>query len=172
MNISIRRCTLNDLIPLLNISYQTYDETFRPFNTEENMENYLSSAFTEDKIKGELLDPASEFYFMFSDDQLMGYMKLNEAGAQSEFNTPNSIELERIYILKSFQGHGLGQELLNLTIKIAKERGKSYIWLGVWENNIKALNFYTKNGFYQIGEHVFVMGDDPQIDFLLRKDLL
>ena len=86
-------------------------------------------------------------------------------------NDIDSLELERIYILKEFQGAGLGKDLLDYTISIAIEHGKKYIWLGVWEHNERAKRFYQKNGFYRIGEHSFVVGDDAQTDFVMRKDL-
>lgn len=81
------------------------------------------------------------------------------------------MEIERIYVAKEFQGKGLGRRLMTYAISAAMQRKKAYVWLGVWEKNEKALAFYRKNGFYQIGTHTFVMGDDPQTDYIMRKDL-
>lgn len=72
---------------------------------------------------------------------------------------------------KEFHGKGLGSILLNNAIDIASTRKKLYIWLGVWEKNNKALLFYKRNGFYFINKHSFFMGEDEQIDFIMRKDL-
>ena len=60
---------------------------------------------------------------------------------------------------------------MEYSIKTAADNGKNYVWLGVWEKNEKALKFYKKNGFYRIGEHSFVIGNDVQTDYIMRKDL-
>lgn len=171
MGIEIKRCTVGDLHLLQKISYQTYDETFSSYNTPENMQAYLNQAFDFEKLRGELLNPESSFYMLLIDDEAAGYMKLNEQGAQSEINDPESLELERIYVASTYHGRGLGALLMDKAIEIAVQGHKKYIWLGVWERNDKALKFYEKKGFYRISEHVFLMGDDPQTDYILRKDL-
>ena len=81
------------------------------------------------------------------------------------------MEIERIYVSGEFQGQGLGRYLMEQAIAMAVAQKKRYVWLGVWEHNEKALQFYKANGFYKISTHHFVMGDDVQTDDLMRKDL-
>jgi ribosomal protein S18 acetylase RimI-like enzyme len=102
---------------------------------------------------------------------LAGYIKLNESEAQTDINDPNSMELERIYLKQPYQGKGLGKTLLNYAVNIAAENDKLYIWLGVWEKNTKAIQFYKRNGFYKIDTHPFIMGSEEQTDFIMKKDL-
>ena len=90
---------------------------------------------------------------------------------QTDIHDEQSLEIERIYVSKEFQGEGLGRCLMEKAISTAIRRKKKYVWLGVWEKNEKALRFYKRNGFYQIGTHSFVMGDDEQTDYIMRKDL-
>ena len=135
------------------------------------MKAYLDKAFAEDKLRSELSNPESEFYFLFTDGSLTGYLKLNEGKAQSDIKDPDSLELERIYVSREFQGRGLGTLLMDKAIKEATERKKEYIWLGVWEKNSKAINFYKKHGFFEAGTHPFIMGEDIQRDYIMRKDL-
>lgn len=168
----IRACTIDDLIILQEFSRKTYDETFRFGNTAENMEAYLDSSFDVNKVKRELLNPNSHFYFLYSDGVLAGYLKTNETSAQTEINDDKAIEIERIYVDKAFHGKGLGRILMDKAIEFAKALGKTYVWLGVWEKNDKALLFYKKSGFYQIGQHSFFMGEDEQTDLILRRDLV
>ena len=168
---SIRKCTVQDLDSLCKISIETFYQTFADSNTEENMTAYLDSAYNKEKIYEELCNPDSSFFFIYVDESLAGYLKTNEYPSQTDINDIDSLELERIYILKEFQGAGLGQDLLEHTISIAIEHGKKYIWLGVWEHNERAKHFYQKNGFYRIGAHSFVVGDDVQTDYVMRKDL-
>lgn len=171
MVITVRKCDIDDLKQLKEISYSTYYDTFVQFNTLENMNAYLDSAYNIDKLRLELKDSYSEFYFVYDDDKLAGYMKINDVGAQTDIHDEKSLEVERLYIKKEYHGKGLGKVLMDIAIGIAKNRGKSYMWLGVWENNFNAQRFYKKFGFYKIGSHPFVMGDDEQIDFVLRKEL-
>ena len=170
-NILFRPCTQDDLDVLQDFSRRTYFETFAEQNTPENMATYLDDAFETEKLRRELEDANSAFYFLYCGETLAGYLKLNEAPAQTDLHDSDSLEIERIYVAKEFQGKGLGRRLMTYAISAAMQRGKAFVWLGVWEKNTKALAFYRKNGFYPIGTHTFVMGDDPQTDYIMRKDL-
>ncbi|HHQ1160190.1 TPA: GNAT family N-acetyltransferase, partial [Listeria innocua] len=116
------------------------------------------------KLSDELKNPHSYFYFVFHQEAIAGYLKLNIGDAQTEEIAGNTIEIERIYVLKSFQKKGLGKELFNQAIEIAKEVDAEKIWLGVWEKNKNAIQFYAKLGFIKNGQHDFFMGDDCQTD--------
>lgn len=171
MDVFLRQCTPDDLSELRKISIDTYFETFEKFNSKENMDAYLESAFNTPKLRKELSDPHSQFYFLSCGGQLAGYLKINEEPSQTDIHDEKSLEIERFYILGAFQGGGMGQFLMDQALSIAIARKKDYVWLGVWEHNEKAKRFYEKNGFFRIGSHSFVMGDDDQTDFVLRKDL-
>ena len=171
MNITIKKCTADNLEELILLSKETFYQTFATQNTAEDMETYLETAFSKDKLCRELCDPYTSFFFLYADESLAGYLKLNECPSQTDVNDENSLEIERIYVLKDFQGQGLGRYLMEYSIKTAADNGKNYVWLGVWEKNEKALKFYKKNGFYRIGEHSFVIGNDVQTDYIMRKDL-
>lgn len=135
------------------------------------MQAYLNEAFNMKKLRIELSNADSSFYFLYSDSDLAGYLKLNEASAQTDIHDRQSLEIERIYIAKEFQGKGLGHYLMDRAIELANSRKKQYVWLGVWEKNKKAIRFYKTSGFYEIGTHSFVMGEDEQTDYILRKNL-
>ena len=171
MKLTIRECTIDDLLILREFSYKTYNETFSHMNTTSNMKSYLEQAFDISKLRDELSNRSSLFYFLYVDEELAGYLKLNECTAQTDINDLQAIEIERIYVVKQFHSNGLGSILLNKAADIASIRNKSYIWLGVWEKNNKALLFYKRNGFYFIGKHSFFMGEEEQTDFIMRKDL-
>ena len=113
----------------------------------------------------------SVFYFAELDNQVIGYLKLNFGGAQTELKDNKALEIERIYVTKAFHGKKVGQLLYNKAIEVAKEKSADYIWLGVWEENQKALQFYKKNGFVEFDKHVFVLGDDAQTDLMMKLEL-
>lgn len=159
---------------LQEISRATFSETFDQYNTAENMRNYLDSAYHPDKLRAEINNPESEFFFIYTDlspqAEPAGYLKLNTGAAQSEPMGADHLELERIYIRASRKRRGLGKALYELAEQRAAEQDKRYIWLGVWEHNTAAKNFYFSLGFREIGDHIFPVGDDPQRDILLEKD--
>lgn len=171
IEISIRRVTGADLEALQQIGRQTFYETFSEANTPENMAAYLAEAFSVAKLSAELNEPGTEFYFAFSGRELAAYLKLNCGSAQIEENHVNSMEIERIYVLQKFQRQAVGQALLDHALLVAAKSRFSYLWLGVWEENPKAIRFYQKNGFQEFDKHIFRLGEDEQTDILMRRML-
>ncbi len=171
MSLSLRQCMITDLDELRQIAYQTYDDTFRDMNTPETMQAYLDMAFDQDKLRSELSNPQSTFFFLYKGDELAGYIKLNEGEAQTDLNNPQALEIERIYVKKEFQGQGLGKVLMQYAIEIAQNKKMRWVWLGVWEKNANAISFYQRSGFRVIGTHDFYMGEERQTDFIMRKDI-
>ena len=172
MNIVFRKCNNEDLNLLREFSVNTYYDTFAHLNTAEDMAVYPEDVFNEERLAKELNDPNSSFFFLYADDCLAGYLRLNEAPSQTDINDTESLEIERVYVESEFQGVGFGRYLMEQAIAIANERNKKYAWLGVWEKNKKAIRFYKRNGFYEIGTHTFVMGEDEQTDYVMRRDLI
>ncbi|MHA7584790.1 GNAT family N-acetyltransferase [Paenibacillus vandeheii] len=171
MTVEIRACRREDLQKLQEISIETFNDTFKDQNSPDNMRAYLERAFNAKQLEAELSNSCSDIFFVYYNDELAGYLKLNRDEAQSEKMSDASLEIERIYIKKKFQKHGLGKYLLNQAIETALEHNKKKIWLGVWERNDNAIAFYNKMGFVQTGSHSFYMGDEEQIDFILVKTL-
>lgn len=167
----IRKTGPADIDELVNISIITFTQTFAKDNDPLNMEHYISESLTSEKLRSELENPGSEFYFSVIDGKTAGYLKLNFGVAQNELKDAGSMEIERIYILDEFQGQGLGQILLDFSIDIARRRNMKSVWLGVWEYNLKALRFYRKNGFEPFDKHIFKLGDDLQTDIMMRKTI-
>lgn len=172
MGLTLESCTLKQLDAPIALSKETFDDTFRADNTAENMETYLATAFTVEKMTKELTNPNSQFFFARLDGELAGYLKINTKEAQTEQIPQAQLEVERIYIRKSFQQRGIGQFLMNKALDIAKSKGYSAIWLGVWEKNQQAIHFYEKEGFIQQGSHSFYMGNEQQTDYIMVKSLL
>ncbi|NIK75303.1 ribosomal protein S18 acetylase RimI-like enzyme [Paenibacillus castaneae] len=172
MTINIKKCTFEDLGLLQEISVETFNETFKNQNSPGNMKAYLERAFNLKQLEQELPNISSQFFFVYFNNEVAGYLKVNTNDAQTEGMGNESLEIERIYIRNKFQKHGLGKYLLNQAIKIAIELNKKKIWLGVWEKNENAIVFYKKMGFVQTGAHSFYMGDEEQVDFIMTKTLI
>ena len=166
--IEIRKATVSDLETIQNISSQTFKETFAAVNTPENISNYVKESFNLKQLETELNNANSQFYIAYSDSESVGYLKINFGDAQTESINENALEVQRIYVLQNFHGKNIGQLLLDEVKKIAKSSGVDSVWLGVWEENYRALRFYTKNGFVVFDKHVFIMGNDEQTDLLMQ----
>lgn len=119
----------------------------------------------------ELNNADSKFFFLQVGPEITGYLKVNQASAQSENLGSDHFELERIYLRQKFQHQGLGKVLLDYSLKLAREANKQIIWLGVYEKNLSAQKFYAKNGFKRFSQHTYQVGNDQQIDYLLEKKL-
>jgi diamine N-acetyltransferase len=167
----IKKVNLAHILQLQKIGKQTFYETYSDRNTEENMTNYLNDQFSIKKLTTELHDKNSENYFATFDEQVVGYLKLNFADSQTELQDQKALEIERIYVLKEFQGRKVGQLLYEKALERAKQKKANYIWLGVWEENPKAISFYLKNGFVEFNRHVFKLGNDEQIDIMMKLPL-
>lgn len=165
------KCTAEHLPELQAVSRETFTETFKEQNSPEHLNAYLEGAYNQEQLALELANPESQFYFVCSDDEVAGYLKINVGDAQSEEMGDNSLEVERIYVKKKFHKQGLGKLLLEKAFEIAGEMRKQKVWLGVWEENENAIAFYKKKGFVQTGAHPFYMGDDKQIDLIMAKTL-
>lgn len=167
----IKKVTLNDLPDLQRIGKQTFWETFSDSNSEENMKSYLETGFSTEKLTAELLDENAEFYFATHDNQVIGYLKLNFGASQTELKDNNALEIERIYVAKEYHGKTVGQLLYDQALKVAKAKKSDYVWLGVWEENPRAINFYKKNGFVEFDKHIFKLGNDEQTDIMMKLKL-
>ena len=169
--IKIEKAQISDLKPLLNVAIQTFIATFSEHNSKENMQNYVEENFSEQKLKTELANPNSQFFVAKFSDEIIGYLKINTANAQTEIKENNALEIERIYVLQEFLGKKVGQKLFEKAIEIAKELKVDFVWLGVWEKNERAIAFYKKNGFVVFDSHVFVLGNESQKDIMMKLNL-
>jgi ribosomal protein S18 acetylase RimI-like enzyme len=170
-SITITKIGPAQLAQLQAIGRQTFTETFSSTNSEENLNAYLQYGFSTAKLTAELNNPNSEFYFATLNDKVIGYLKINFGIAQTELQDPKAMEVERIYVLGEFQSKKVGQLLFEKALAIAKNKKVDFVWLGVWEENHRAIRFYSKNGFVAFDSHIFLMGNDKQTDILMKLQL-
>lgn len=166
---TIRQITEQDIPTLVHMARVTFADTFDANTAPADMAEFLATAYAPSKLTAELNTPGTTFWFALVDGTPAGYAKFNvDAAVTADVKATNALELERIYILPTYKHHGLGSLLYNQALKLAQAQGKATIALGVWEHNEPAKAFYTKRGFKKVGEHAFVVGDDPQHDWLME----
>ena len=169
--IEVKEASINEIEVLQRIGKETFYETFAISNTEEDMEKYLSESFSDERMTAELNNPDSLFFIAWKGETPVGYMKLNVGKAQTELQDDAALEIERIYVKSSYHGKNVGLLLYEKALAIAELQQKSYMWLAVWEENPRAISFYKKNGFVEFDKHIFKLGNDEQIDIMMKKML-
>jgi ribosomal protein S18 acetylase RimI-like enzyme len=162
-----------DAIGLAKLGRDTFVATFDKDNTDEDMALYVEKAFSIETTQQELADESSTFLIARSQDNTsLGYAKLRRGPPEDCVSGPLSVELQRIYIMPEALFCGVGKALLQTCKAMAKETGHQTMWLGVWENNERAVEFYHRQGFVDCGDHVFLLGTDPQRDIIMECDLM
>ena len=167
----IRKVEIADVEVLAKIAKQTFRETFAQGNTEEQLQEYFEEAYNLRVLSTELEDPDSETYFIMHEEEIAGFLKVNWGNAQTERELENAFEIQRLYVLQTYQGFGLGKQLFEFALEHAEKNGFSWAWLGVWEHNTKAQVFYYRYGFEKFSQHRFMVGQKVDTDWLLKKKL-
>lgn len=170
-SIILKKASAEDLETLQQIGKKTFYETFAKHNSEDEMQKYLAESFSSEKVLKELNTPDSQFFIAWEEENPVGYLKINSGASQTELQDEASLEIERIYVKSSHHGKKVGQLLYDKALEVAIQQNKKYIWLGVWEENKRAVSFYTKNGFTEFGKHIFRLGDEEQTDLMMKKML-
>lgn len=170
MTYTVRKATPADAALIADISRQTFYDTFASSNTQADMQKFMDGPFRRDILMQEVEQPHHIFLLAYAGETLAGYAKLAES-ENPDGVEGNAIEICRIYNSKEFIGKGVGAFLMNYILDLSTSMGKEQVWLGVWENNDRAKQFYAKFGFVQFGTHDFVLGDDVQTDWLMKKGI-
>jgi len=178
--------------PLIaDISRRTFYDTFAPYNTVENMEQFLGVQFTRQKLMAEVGAPRNTFLLAWLDGEdagasdsrspssvrkvagvPAGYARLYDGQElPRDLAGTSAIEISRIYCEQEMIGKGVGKALMEACLDAGRRKGKEWIWLCVWEHNQRAIRFYEKIGFERFGQYVFVLGQDLQNDWCMKKRL-
>ncbi len=167
----IREAAREDAAVLSQLGGQTFYETFIPYNTEEDMRQYISKAYAESRIQQNLANPAIYYALCYDEKSPVGYTKLI-ADVTYEGLTNRSIEMEKIYVLGSYHGSGAGKLLMEDAMNRAKRLNYDTLFLGVWKENEKAVGFYQSFGFEIFATRKFQLGQRWCDDFMMKLDLI
>jgi GNAT superfamily N-acetyltransferase len=167
----IRRATLADAPLISALGVETFVTSFGAQNTPENLAKHLANAFGEEIQTRELTDPSITYLIAELNGRTAGYAQVRDGEAPECVTGAAPVEVRRFYVLHDFHGTGIAQALMNACADEARQRGGRTLWLGVWDQNPRAIRFYTKWGFEDVGGQTFVLGDDPQQDRVLSHSL-
>jgi ribosomal protein S18 acetylase RimI-like enzyme len=169
-NIEIRRARVSDAGLVGVLGAVTFYEAYFEQDDPHSLAEYIQESFSTAKIRAEIEDENAEFYIIFLDERAVGYAKLR-TGTKAEGVKENSIELQRIYTVERVFGKGAGERLLRHCLETARARGFETLWLGVWEENLRARRFYEKHGFRRVGTLEYPYGDTVGINHVMEKFL-
>lgn len=169
--VTIRLATEADAELIADLSRQTFYESFAEHNTKEDMDKFMNQQFTKEKLINEVNQPWQLFFLAYINNEPVGYVKLRDGTVPVQLDIRSSLEIARIYAVRSKIGKGIGKKLMQTCHEIAKQKGKKTLWLGVWKQNQRAIDFYTAWGFEIFGEQEFILGNDVQTDWLMKKNL-
>ncbi len=170
-HLTIKTATIGDLENLAQISSETFKETYSDCFSPDLIENYVHEKFNSTTLKKELVSKLIIYLLAFYDNRLIGYAKIKNQSQPHVVKTPNSIEIERLYVLHRFQKLKIGFALMQKCIDQSISLNCDMIWLGVWEKNAKAISFYEKLGFEKSGSINFLLGDQTLNDFVMCRSL-
>lgn len=171
MFVSVRLADKHDAELIADLSRQTFYDSFAAQNTPEDIDRFMDEQFTKEGLMKEVGAEGNIFLLAYADDEITGYARMREGEKRPELGDTPSIEIARIYATQQSIGKGTGSALMQRCIEIAGEMNRGVIWLGVWEHNQIAIQFYHKWGFEKFAEHDFVLGSDVQTDWLMKKIL-
>ena len=168
----IRAATPDDAPALSVLAESTFRETFRDGNTESDLNAYCAASFGADIQGSELADAATLTLVAEHAGRLIAYSQLIANKTHAVVEGVRPIELKRFYVDKAFHGTPLAPELMRASEATAKAAGGDVVWLGVWERNPRAIRFYQKSGYQEVGSHTFTVGSDAQRDLVMSRRLV
>lgn len=168
---SIRPAEERDAASLAELAERTFRETFAHVNRAEDIELHCRNSYGESIQAAEIRDPDRATLVCHVGPNLIGYGQLRWGSAPTCVIARRPIEIQRLYVDAAWHGKGVANALMASLLDIAAARGADAIWLGVWERNPRAIAFYAKSGFAVVGDHVFVVGSDPQRDLVLSRKI-
>jgi len=167
--ITLRKASIDDAELIADLSRKTFYDSFAAYNTKENMDKFLNEQFTKDDLMKEVSTENNIFLLAYNGSTPVGYVRLRENNIPPSLGTNRAIEIARIYAVRDSIGKGVGTAMMRKCIDIALEKNYHTTWLGVWEHNQRAIDFYKRWGFEKFDEHDFILGNDVQKDWLMKK---
>lgn len=172
MNWMIRPAVAADAADLSALAERTFRDAFSALNTAENMDLHCAGAFSPAIQAAEIANPEIHTVVAESQGRLVAFAQVNLRPEPPDcVSVSPAVELRRIYVERSFHGTGLARDLMAYVLRMAAKQEARAVWLGVWEHNPRAIRFYRRLGFSEAGDHVFVLGTDPQRDLVMVRSL-
>jgi ribosomal protein S18 acetylase RimI-like enzyme len=169
--IAIRPATVADAPALAELAARTFTDTFAADNRPEDLSAFLAQTYGVEQQTAELSDPETTTLLAEAGGAAIGFAQLRPGRVPDCVGGPAPLELQRFYVDRRWHGRGVAQQLMRAVLGVASDRGGRTLWLGVWERNVRAIAYYAKSGFVDVGSHPFQLGGDLQTDRIMVRPL-
>ena len=163
-SIRIRRGVVADATALAALAASTFRDAFGADNSPEDLQMHLASSYGPAQQSAELTDPNMITLLAHDGDVLLAFAQLRRGVAPACVTAVRAVEVRRLYVDKAVHGKGVAQALMAATFAVTADFDGMHVWLSVWERNPRAMAFYRKMGFADVGETHFYVGSDRQTD--------
>lgn len=170
-NLKIRQADAADDKLISTLGAVTFYEAYFEQDDAGDLAHYIHESFNPEKIAAELADSNATFFIVYRNDRAVGYAKMREGSKYECVTSENAVELQRIYIVERVFGTGVGEHLLKFCLDKARRRGFDTLFLGVWQENKRAVRFYEKHGFRTAGTITFPYGETVGTNWVMEIDL-
>jgi len=160
----IRRATIDDAVALSAFAARVFIETFGDENDPDDLRDFVESTYGITQQSDEIRDRDTATLLVERADTLIGYAQICRKRVPPGVTGANPVEIYRFYVDRPAQGTGVAQALMAAAFAQAREWRADVVWLGVWEHNPRAMAFYRKFGFVDVGSLDFFVGGDRQTD--------
>jgi GNAT superfamily N-acetyltransferase len=152
MSIQIKACQPSDNALLSEVAIKAYNDHYL-YLWDDGGEFYRHANFTTEQFEKQMNDLNTQFYLIYKDEQAVGFLKLNIHQAFQNYTEQQALELERIYLMKSATGQGIGAKVMDFVLSLAKEKQKTIVWLKSMDSS-PSVKFYQQHGFVVVGETI------------------
>lgn len=167
--IEIKKASESDAQILADLGRSTFIQTFAKDNSKEDIDLYIGQTFSAGIQLKEICNTSRWIHIAWSDNEPAGFLHLIKSKPDPSVLGDIPIEILRLYVESRWHGQGVGAALMDKSIELARAQGFKTMWLGVWEHNFRAQNFYKKYGYSVVGQHIFQLGSDAQTDLIMTK---
>ncbi len=169
--LEIREATSKDVRLISALSITTCFEAYFALDTSEDIADYCANFYSHARIRKELEDNNSRYFVAEFKGNACGFIKLRRGNRIEPVETLNAIEIQRIYLLEQLKGRGIGRAMLEFVFHFARERDIELVWLGVWEKNISAIEFYSHMEMENLGMIDFFDGKNDFVNIVYAKSV-
>jgi ribosomal protein S18 acetylase RimI-like enzyme len=170
VSIAYRDAEIADGLALAEMGRRCFVETFGPHFPPDDMALHLARMFGPDGLPAELHDPKLRIRMAEEDGAIAAYLKLAPMGLPVP-HEPGTLEIKQLYVLEPWQGAGVAAVLMDWAVETGRAGGAPALYLSVWEHGRRAIAFYSRRGFEQVGVAPFQLGARAYQDPVMRLAL-
>jgi ribosomal protein S18 acetylase RimI-like enzyme len=168
---TVRFSKLSDAGKLAALAEQTFRDTFGGTNAIEDLNLHCQTSYGESIQAAEISNTEMVTLVCEDEGNLIAFAQLRWGKAPACVSADRPGEIQRLYVLDAWHGKGIAQILMAACMAQMEKRGSDVAWLGVWERNPRAISFYKKFKFVEVGDHIFRLGADPQRDIVMARPI-